>query len=318
MNKISVAITTYKGARFLREQLDSLYAQTLLPDEVIVCDDASTDGTIDILEEYHNKYGLKYFINDTGLGCNRNFFKAINLCSGDYICICDQDDIWLPNKIETLYQKIITLDNQKPLCVSSLRYDINAKGTIIGEMNGEETTGWRATLLSYGRNQGCTMIFNRLLRNLVLDIVNNEPDLAYQMYYDELIAYSAVVKGEKVNLPDKLMYYRHHDANTVDPFIGELTFKEKVKRVPVFWGFTIDERLIPLCATKKIFDGNIDDTSLDAFLTDVTDMMAKPTVWSKLRRILQSKQLTIKQRMNIACKSTVSILLKSIYHYPLI
>ncbi|MBR6117887.1 MAG: glycosyltransferase [Paludibacteraceae bacterium] len=317
-DRISIALASYNGARFLRDQLDSLYTQTLLPDEVVVCDDASTDGTADILKEYHDKYGLKYVINDHSLGCNQNFFKAIDLCSGEYICICDQDDIWLPNKIETVYHKIHSLDNSKPLCVSSLRYDIDAEGNIIGEVNGPETSGWRGTLLSYGRNQGCTLIINRLLKDLVMDIVHNKPDLASQMYYDELISYSAVIKGEKVNLPDKLIYYRHHDKNTVDPFVGKLTFREKVRRVPVFWGFTIDERLIPLCTTKKIFNGDIEDASLDAFLTDVTEMMTKPHVWSKLVRILQCHQLSIQQRFNIAFKSTISILLKSIYRYPLL
>ena len=75
---ISLAMPTYNGERFLREQLDSIYNQTIVPDEVIVVDDCSTDGTISILEEYKKKYGLKYWVNEKNLGYNKNFEKAIS------------------------------------------------------------------------------------------------------------------------------------------------------------------------------------------------------------------------------------------------
>jgi len=315
-DKISIAIATYNGARFLREQLDSLYTQTLLPDEVVVCDDASTDGTVDILEEYHKQYGLKYYVNETGLGCNQNFIKAFSLCQGDFVCICDQDDIWLPNKIETVYHKICSLDNTKPQCVSSLRYDIDANGNIIGEVNAPDSQGWEATFLTYSRSQGCTMIMNRLLTDLVVSLVEAKPDLMQQMYYDELVAYTAVVKGEKHNLSDKLMYYRHHDANVVGKYHGSLSFADKVRNVPTFYGFMIDERMIPISITYHLFNEQIKEPALHAFLNDIAQTMEQPTVWKKLRRLLRSDFLSRKQRMEIAVKSTISIILKKLYHCP--
>lgn len=315
-NRISIAIATYNGDRFLREQLDSLYSQTILPDEVIVCDDASSDGTVAILEEYKRSHYLQYYVNEQSLGCNRNFIQAFSLCTGDYIFICDQDDIWLPNKIETLLRKISSMDQSKPLCVSSLRYDIDKNGNIIGEQNSPETEGWRETLLSYGRSQGCTMVFNRQLKDLVVSIAQDKPELAYQMYYDELVAYTAIVKGEKFNLSDKLMYYRHHDRNVVDPYVNGLTFRDKVRMVPTFYGFTIDARLIPMCVTKQLFEGEIEDISLYHFLDEVTDMMSKPNVWSKYFRLLHFKEISFSQRMEIAFKSAISIILKKLYHYP--
>ena len=99
-DKISIAMTTFNGERYLREQLDSLYFQTLLPDEIVVVDDCSVDNTKEILEEYHKKKGLIYYINESNVGVNKNFEKAISLCSGDYIALCDQDDVWFKNKIE--------------------------------------------------------------------------------------------------------------------------------------------------------------------------------------------------------------------------
>lgn len=315
-SKISIVIATYNGDRFLREQLDSIYSQTRLPDEVIVCDDHSSDKTVSVLEEYHQKYGLQYYVNEKSLGCNRNFIKAFELCTGDFVCICDQDDIWLPNKIATLSQKISSLDNSIPVAVSSLRYDIDADGNIIGEQNYPETEGWRATLLTFGRSQGCTMIMNRSLVNLVIKIAHNQPELAYQMYYDELVAYTAVVKGMKINLTNKLMYYRHHDKNTVDPFVGKLSFKDKVRRVPTFYGFMIDERLIPLCIVNQLFQGEIENQELKLFLEEVCAMMQQPTTWAKFRALVQMHSLPLKQRINIFFKSLTSITLKKLYHYP--
>ena len=318
MNKISIAIATYNGERFLREQLDSLYTQTHIPDEVGVCDDHSSDNTVSILEQYHQKYGLQYYVNEKSLGCNRNFIKAFGLCTGDFVCICDQDDIWLPNKIETLYSKISSFDNSTPIAISSLRYDIDATGNIIGQVDGKLSEGWRSTLLTYSRSQGCTMIMNRCLVDLILSITQNRSELAYQMYYDELVAYTAAIKGIKINLPDKLMYYRHHDKNIVDPYVGKLSFKDKVKRVPTFYGFTIDERLIPLCIINQLFKDEIEDEELKLFLEEISSMMQQPTTWDKFGALIRMRSLPLRQRISIFFKSLTSITLKKLYHYPTI
>ena len=101
---ISIAMTTYNGERFLREQLDSLYRQSLMPTEIIVCDDASTDSTTSILEEYKQNHGLTYFVNKARMGYNANFYQAISLCHGNYIALCDQDDVWKEDKLLKTYQ----------------------------------------------------------------------------------------------------------------------------------------------------------------------------------------------------------------------
>ena len=92
--RISVALASYNGGNYLKEQLESIYAQSLLPNEVIVCDDCSTDNSIEILNAYKEKHCLRYFINEKNLGFVKNFDKAISLCSGDYIALSDQDDVW--------------------------------------------------------------------------------------------------------------------------------------------------------------------------------------------------------------------------------
>ena len=102
--KISVAFIVYNGARYMREQLDSILAQTHGVDEIIICDDASSDNTKEILDEYKNKQLNLFFIyyNIQNLGPTKNIEKTIQACTGDIILLADQDDYWETNKVEAI------------------------------------------------------------------------------------------------------------------------------------------------------------------------------------------------------------------------
>ena len=99
--RVSVALCTYNGERHLLEQLESIRQQTRLPDELIVCDDHSTDGSMEIVREFATRapFAVRVVVNDTNLGSTRNFEQAIQLATGDIILLCDQDDVWLPEKV---------------------------------------------------------------------------------------------------------------------------------------------------------------------------------------------------------------------------
>jgi glycosyltransferase involved in cell wall biosynthesis len=101
---ISVAMATYNGAAYLRQQLDSILAQTRPPEELVVCDDCSTDETVPILREYaeHSRVPIRIFVNESNLRSTKNFEKAIGLCTGDIIALSDQDDVWLPHKLQII------------------------------------------------------------------------------------------------------------------------------------------------------------------------------------------------------------------------
>lgn len=195
---------TYNGGKFLREQLDSIYTQTLLPDEVIVVDDCSTDDTIKILEEYKVKYGLKFFRNEKNLGYNKNFEKAITLCSGDYIALADQDDIWLPTKIEKCYNVIKETDPDIPSlvsCFNSTNKDVLGKRQIIKGVVGS----WKHNLTIY-TSQGCTLMFNRKLLEYIIPF---QPGIMYDAY----IGFVASLIGNRYYIGERLMYYRIHNNN---------------------------------------------------------------------------------------------------------
>lgn len=104
--KISVALCTYNGERFLKEQIDSILNQSVPVNEIIICDDCSSDSTVTILEEYNKKNSelFKIYNNESNLRSNKNFEKAINLTTGDYIFLSDQDDIWRNDKVEKIME----------------------------------------------------------------------------------------------------------------------------------------------------------------------------------------------------------------------
>jgi hypothetical protein len=99
--RISVALAVYNGARFIRQQLDSLTRQERRPDEVVISDDGSSDRTVEIVREFAASapFAVRVLSNRDNVGCTKNFERAINDCSGDIIFLCDCDDVWYPAKI---------------------------------------------------------------------------------------------------------------------------------------------------------------------------------------------------------------------------
>lgn len=101
-HSVSVALATYNGARYLREQLDSLATQTYLPTELVVTDDGSSDETLAVLAQFAAiaPFPVHVYRNPERLGYRANFMRAVGLCSGSLISFCDQDDVWRPENLE--------------------------------------------------------------------------------------------------------------------------------------------------------------------------------------------------------------------------
>src|SRR5579872_6976848 len=107
--RISVAMCTFNGGRYLGEQLESIGAQTQLPCELVVCDDHSTDDTIAILKRFqaNASFPVRIVQNALRVGSTRNFDQAIGMARGGFIALCDQDDRWLPGKLKRLSDVLI-------------------------------------------------------------------------------------------------------------------------------------------------------------------------------------------------------------------
>lgn len=109
---ISVSLCTYNGQDFLQQQLASIFSQTMQVDEVVICDEGSTDNTISIINSFEHAYPgiIRLYINEQKLGVVKNFEKAVSLCKGDFIFFSDQDDVWRGDKVE----KCINFFNHHP------------------------------------------------------------------------------------------------------------------------------------------------------------------------------------------------------------
>ena len=169
-------MTTYNGEKYLREQIDSILAQTIQDFELVVCDDGSKDSTIEILEEYqHSDKRIKIYKNESNLGFKKNFEKAISLCDGEYIALCDQDDIWSPNHLEILKdaikEKILACGNAE-----LIDKDGNSLGTTFWEQEAFDSVPSsdlgkaKSILLFRGSYQGAAMMIKRQIVKTALPI----------------------------------------------------------------------------------------------------------------------------------------------------
>jgi glycosyltransferase involved in cell wall biosynthesis len=101
---ISIAMCTYNGEPYLSDQLDSILDQTRLPDELVVCDDGSSDSTLSTLQSFKvlAPFPVRIYRNSRNLGSTQNYERAISLCEGDIIALADQDDVWRQNKLASM------------------------------------------------------------------------------------------------------------------------------------------------------------------------------------------------------------------------
>ncbi|RAJ92132.1 glycosyl transferase family 2 [Larkinella arboricola] len=219
---ISVALCTYNGEAYLSTQLQSLLTQSQLPDELIVCDDDSTDQTRIILEKFaaDAPFPVQIIRNTTRLGYNKNFEKALSLCSGDLIFICDQDDYWLPEKIATLSAYLIQHPETELVFSNAVIADANLNDT--GRLFWDTvrfTTPirerWRRgeameVLLDGNRVMGCASALRRRLLTLLLPI----PALPNYIY-DGWLGLIAAAKGTIDFYEKPLIRYRTHEKQQV-------------------------------------------------------------------------------------------------------
>ena len=204
----SVAIATFNGGNFLAQQLDSIVLQSYPPFEVIISDDGSEDNTLDVIRECvrgsHLSYKLIRNSQDSPRGILRNFETAITECSGEYICICDQDDYWLPCKIQALHEfftnnsEVLLVVHDGLLCDSRL---IPCGLTKMQQLR-----------LGYGSKSalstGCLTAFNSRLRELILPFPENS------LTYDHWIHYCASILSVESQLLKPLQLIRRHFSNS--------------------------------------------------------------------------------------------------------
>ena len=212
-------MATYNGARYIREQLDSLAAQTLLPYELVVTDDGSTDTTLEIVRNFSGGalFPVRIHRNENRLGYADNFLYAASLCKGNFIAFCDQDDVWMPEKLATCAS---AFDDPNVLLVVHVAQvtgsDLAPTGEYFPKINSDQMVSrlegnpWRSAL-------GFSMIF----RVSLLDgfDVANRPCYRYASphpilnHHDTCIYFIAHSLGTVAFLATPLASYRRHESN---------------------------------------------------------------------------------------------------------
>jgi glycosyltransferase involved in cell wall biosynthesis len=222
--KVSVAMCTYNGAKYLREQIDSILSQTYPLYEIIVRDDCSDDDTWAILQEYQSKSSvLKCFQNDYNLGYGLNFKMAIQQCSGDYIAFSDQDDIWKPNKIEILVQ-IIGEEKMLAISNSKIEGDSNTEQENIFHTSNPnsltiEKLIWDNTIF------GHACMINALMHSYI-------NKMQVETAHDYLIALIAYALNSVVITDKELQVWRRHSDAVLGLSISqEQAEKKKIKGI---------------------------------------------------------------------------------------
>lgn len=240
MQTLSIALCTYNGSKFLREQLQSLADQTLKPFEVVICDDCSSDNTVSIIQEFSDVLNIKIFVNDFSLKVTKNFEKAISLCSGDIILMCDQDDSWHPDKLAKI--QIYFQENPSKLAVFCDADLVDESGLSLGknfwsivrfhEPQIEQFKDGNAVeiLLAGNRSAGCMMAFRKELINIIIPFPTHIP----LMIHDNWITIVAAMLGEIGLIEEQLNSYRQHSFQQIGIRPKEegkiITFKERFSR----------------------------------------------------------------------------------------
>lgn len=220
--RISIVMATYQGEAYIKEQLDSIFHQTLTPDEIIIYDDASTDQTLTIAKQYQFQDEVKVHIfkQDQTVGYIKNFAKALKMCNGDIIFLCDQDDVWQPNKIE----QIISIFHKHPeiTCINSSFTYIDDTGKTISKDDSGNNYGMCdqkvkqkdivqisfEEIMLRNISMGCTMAFRSTVKDLYLKNTN------HKSAHDWELNLCAALSNGLYFYNSSLMKYRIHAHNT--------------------------------------------------------------------------------------------------------
>ncbi len=215
---VTVLLAVYNGEKYLAAQLDSILGGSFKNFNILIRDDGSTDNSLKIAENYANRYSQITVLQGepTGSAC-RNFFELIKAADDDYVMFCDQDDYWLPDKIQKTFEKMLVTesgDKQTPvlihtdLSVADAELNIIAPSFFKFQAISPERSALN-NLLVQNNVTGCTAMINRSLLNLA----KNVPDFCAM--HDWWLALLAAAFGKTAYLDEPTMLYRQHGDNQV-------------------------------------------------------------------------------------------------------
>ncbi|SNV47943.1 Chondroitin polymerase [Chryseobacterium taklimakanense] len=238
----SVALCTYNGEKYIAEQLDSILKQSTPVNEIVVCDDGSTDETMQILQKYHTEFPniFKIHQNKHTLKVIKNFEKAINLCTGDIIFLSDQDDVWFPDKVR---KNLMFFENNpdKDALFHNLLYYKNGP---------HKNTTFNHYLYSPTENKdllGHLLIKGNVITGAALafrKLTNLEFDATHGFLHDAQLAIYFALKDKIEVLDECLGYYRIHPQQQIGSGEDVDIYQQKVQHLLKYSDFNTKANFI--------------------------------------------------------------------------
>jgi glycosyltransferase involved in cell wall biosynthesis len=213
-------MATYNGASYVLEQLESIANQTVLPHELIVYDDCSSDDTVDIVRKFAENccFSVRIFVNQANIGCSYNFSNAITKCSGDLVILCDQDNVWYKHRIERLINYFAENNDTTVLMSNCDVADEKLRptgSTLIGQA---KKTNTNLDLLCLG----CCTAFRSELIPIICPIERES------LGYDWFICNIGLATDKKRLLAEPLFLFRRHQTNTSTALSNEKSLAARV------------------------------------------------------------------------------------------
>lgn len=216
---ISVAMTTFNGEKYIEKQIESIIHQSLPVDEIIVCDDGSTDHTVELLK----KYDVTLVQNFQNLGYKLNFKQAMEKCNGDYIFLCDQDDIWEKDKVKdmmhimeshknihVLASSFTYIDGQDQMILTTLNKGYSNNNLYNKEVEKNDLVSVLTDEFIYGNYfQGCALVMDKQTRDFVVHHFDD------RLPHDWIISLYASIDGGMYFYNKSEFKYRIHSDNSI-------------------------------------------------------------------------------------------------------
>ena len=280
---VSVAMATYNGERYLAEQLDSILCQTVRNIEVVVCDDCSTDGTWDILQDYAARDSrVIAFRNEHNIGSKKTFDQAVSRCRGELICLSDQDDVWFPDHIEMLMEHLT--DGVQIVCGRPLFVD-EKLNTLPKEYDyfrmrhipQSDMDAARHILLCMNTYQGASM----LVRRSFFKYANPIPEQV--LYHDAWYAALACFTGGITYVDKHDLYYRRLSTSLTGGFMARSPLRDFICHI--VYSRMLFDRLHFVTAIRERVNPMLTDEQ-KAILTQMEKMLRRRnTLWGRIRNI---------------------------------
>jgi glycosyltransferase involved in cell wall biosynthesis len=258
---IDILLATYNGQEYLAEQIDSILVQSSQDWQLLIRDDESSDNTLSIIRDYLSRYSSKIKLiedNDRHIGAKFNFQRLLEHSTAEYIMFCDQDDVWLKQKIEvTLKAMRISEENypNKPILVHSDLIVVDEHLKKIDDSLWSYQKNWPrknddlSRIIFQNIATGCTIMINRKAKNVSMPIPKDA------IMHDWWIALKVAELGKIVHISDQLVLYRQHSGNLVG------AKKAQTMNIWRFWGKLLSKaerkRILNYCRMLKIHNPNI-------------------------------------------------------------